>query len=184
MSVLVAKMFEADMTKFTFIFSKEAYVKTCIYFAIIYVAVMFIDTITISRYKLINLLTATKKNEKVKLKNPVIVFIIACVMLGWAYWKVSAKATTISTVQNSIKPIIVGIIVMLLVFWSLSGFILKLVQSNKKIYLKGTNMFALRQLSNKVNTIVISMSAICLMLFTTISILSTSLSLQNSMKKT
>ena len=186
MSVLVAKMFEADMTKFTFIFSKEACIKTCVYFAIIYIAVMFIDTITVSRYKLINLLTATKKNEKVKLKNPILcilVFIIACVMLGWAYWKVSAKATTISTVQELIKPIIAGIIGTFLVFWSLSGFILKLVQSNKKIYLKGTNMFVLRQLSNKVNTTVVSMSVICLMLFMTISVLSTSLSLQNSMKK-
>ena len=186
MSVLVAKMFEADMTKFTFIFSKEACIKTCIYFAIIYIAVMFIDTITISRYKLINLLTATKKKEKVKLKNPILcilVFIIACVMLGWAYWKVSAKATTMSTVQELIKPIIAGIIGTFLVFWSLSGFILKLVQSNKKIYLKGTNMFVLRQLSNKVNTTVVSMSVICLMLFMTISVLSTSLSLQNSMKK-
>ena len=122
MSVLVAKMFEADMTKFTFIFSKEACIKTCVYFAIIYIAVMFIDTITVSRYKLINLLTATNKSEKVKLKNPILcilVFIIACVMLGWAYWKVSAKATTISTVQELIKPIIAGIIGTYLVFWSL-----------------------------------------------------------------
>ncbi len=186
MSVLVAKMFEADMTKFTFIFSKEACIKTCVYFAIIYIAVMFIDTITVSRYKLINLLIATKKNEKIKLKNPILcmlVFIIACVMLGWAYWKVSAKATTISTIQEMIKPIIAGIIGTVLVFWSLSGFILKLIQSNKKIYLKGTNMFVLRQLSNKVNTTVVSMSVICLMLFMTITVLSTSLSLQNSMKK-
>lgn len=186
MSVLVAKMFEADMTKFTFIFSKEACIKTCVYFAIIYIAVMFIDTITVSRYKLINLLIATKKNEKIKLKNPILcmlVFIIACVMLGWAYWKVSAKATTISTIQEMIKLIIAGIIGTVLVFWSLSGFILKLVQSNKKIYLKGTNMFVLRQLSNKVNTTVVSMSVICLMLFMTITVLSTSLSLQNSMKK-
>lgn len=186
MSVLVAKMFEADMTKFTFIFSKEACIKTCVYFAIIYIAVMFIDTITVSRYKLINLLIATKKNEKIKLKNPILcmlVFIIACVMLGWAYWKVSAKATTISTIQEMIKPIIAGIIGTVLVFWSLSGFILKLVQSNKNIYLKGTNMFVLRQLSNKVNTTVVSMSVICLMLFMTITVLSTSLSLQNSMKK-
>ena len=72
---------------------------------------MFIDTITVSRYKLINLLTAQKKNEKIKIKNPILcmlVFIIACVMLGWAYWKVSAKATTISTIQEMIKPIIAG----------------------------------------------------------------------------
>lgn len=186
MSILVAKMFEADMTKYTFIFSKEACVKTCVYFAVIYIAVMFIDTITVSKYKLIDLLTATKKNEKIKLKNPILsilIFIIACIILGWAYWKVSAKATTLSTVQDTLKPIIAGIVGTILIFWSLSGFVLKLVQSNKRIYLKGTNMFVLRQISNKVNTTVVSMSVICLMLFMTITILSSSLSLQNSMKK-
>ena len=53
MSVLVAKMFEADMTEFQFVFSREACVKTIIYFAIMYLAVMFFNTITISKYKLI-----------------------------------------------------------------------------------------------------------------------------------
>ena len=44
-------------------------------------------------------------------------------------------------------------------------------------------MFVLRQLNNKINTTVISMSVICLMLFMTISILSSSFSLQSTMKK-
>ena len=80
MSVLVAKMFEADMSNFQFVFSKAACIKTCIYFAVMYIEVMFFNTMTVSRYKLINLLNATKKNEKIKLKNPivsVIVFIVA-----------------------------------------------------------------------------------------------------------
>ena len=34
MSVLVAKLFEADMTEFTFVFSKDACIKTCMYFAV------------------------------------------------------------------------------------------------------------------------------------------------------
>ena len=84
MSILVAKLFEADMTEFTFVFSKDACIKTCIYFAIMYVAVMLFNTFTISRYKLINLLTAIKKNEKVKIKNPVIsimIFILSATLL-------------------------------------------------------------------------------------------------------
>lgn len=76
MSILVAKLFEADMTEFTFVFSKDACIKTCIYFAVMYVAVIVFNTLTISRYKLINLLTAVRKNEKVKIKNPVISIII------------------------------------------------------------------------------------------------------------
>ena len=52
MSILVAKMFEADMSEFQFIFSKDACIKTCIYFALMYVAVMFFNTFTVSKYKL------------------------------------------------------------------------------------------------------------------------------------
>ncbi len=44
-------------------------------------------------------------------------------------------------------------------------------------------MFVLRQINNKINTMVVSMSVICLMLFMTISILSSSLSLRNMMQK-
>ncbi len=71
MTILVGKLFEADMSKFEFVFSKDACIKTCIYFAVMYIAVMLFNTMNISRYKLINLLNATKKNEKVKIKNPI-----------------------------------------------------------------------------------------------------------------
>ena len=64
MSILVAKLFEADMSEFKFVFSKGACIKTCIYFAVMYLAVMFFNAFTVSKYKLINLLNATKKNEK------------------------------------------------------------------------------------------------------------------------
>lgn len=43
-------------------------------------------------------------------------------------------------------------------------------------------MFVLRQLHNKINTTVISMSVICLMLFMTITALSSSIALKNSMQ--
>ena len=79
MSILVAKMFEADMSEFQFVFSKDACIKTCIYFAVMYIAVMFFNTISISRYKLINLLNTNKKNEKVKMKNQ---FVCIIVFLG------------------------------------------------------------------------------------------------------
>ena len=81
MSILVAKLFEADMSEFTFVFSTDSCIKTCIYFAVMYLAVIIFNTLTISRYKLINLLTAVRKNQKVKIKNPIIsilVFIISC----------------------------------------------------------------------------------------------------------
>ena len=186
MSVLVAKMFEADMSNFQFVFSKTACIKTCVYFAVMYIAVMFFNTMTVSRYKLINLLNATKKNEKVKIKNPIIsiiVFIGASCLLGYAYWKVTGDVHSLTTVDKLLPPILMGITGTILVFWSLSGFILQVVQSIKNIYLNGTNMFVLRQINSKINTTVISMSVICLMLFMTISILSSSLSLRNTMQR-
>ena len=186
MSILVAKMFEADMSKFQFVFSKDACIKTCIYFAVMYVAVMFFNTFTVSRYKLINLLNASKKNENVKIKNPIIcilVFLGAVVILGYAYWKVTGDVSSLTTADKILSPILMGIVGTVAVFWSLSGFIIQIVQKMKNIYFKNTNMFVLRQINNKINTTIVSMSVICLMLFMTISILSSSLALRNTMQR-
>ena len=184
MSILVAKLFEADMSEFTFVFSSGACIKTCIYFAVMFLAVMIFNTITISKYKLINLLTAVRKNEKVKMKNPILsvfVFLASAGILGYAYWKVTGGINELDTIEKILGPILMGTIGTIGIFWSLSGFILRVIQSSKKIYLRGTNMFVLRQLNNKINTTVVSMSVICIMLFMTISILSSSISVQNSM---
>ncbi len=186
MSILVAKLFEADMSDFQFVFSKESCVKTCIYFAVMYIAVMIFNTMTVSRYKLINLLNATKKNETVKIRNPflaVLVFIVGSSILGYAYYIVTVKTNTLRVEKDLIKPILMGIVGTVAIFWSLSGFILTTIKKMKKIYLKDTNMFVLRQINNKINTTVVSMSVICIMLFMTITILSSSLSLRNSMQK-
>ena len=112
MSILVAKLFEADMSEFHFVFSKDACIKTCIYFAVMYLAVMIFNTMTISRYKLINLLNATKKNEKVKMKNPflaVLVFIFGSSILGYAYWKVTGDVGSMNTAEKILPPILMGI---------------------------------------------------------------------------
>lgn len=186
MSVLVAKLFEADMSEFQFTFSKDSCIKTCIYFAIMYGLVMLFNTMSVSRYKLINLLNATKKNEKIKIKNPflsVLIFIIGTVILGYAYWTVTANSSTLDKAEKLLPPIIMGIVSTILIFWSLSGFILSFIQKIKSIYYKGTNFFVLRQINNKINTTVLSMSIICLMLFMTISILSSSLALRTQMQR-
>ncbi len=186
MSILVAKLFEADMSNFQFVFSRDSCIKTCIYFAVMYLAVMFLNTFTVSKYKLINLLNATKKNETVKIRNPflaILVFIVGVSILGYAYYIVTVKTNTLKVEKDLIKPILMGILGTIAIFWSLSGFILTTMQKMKKLYLKDTNMFVLRQINNKINTTVVSMSVICIMLFMTITILSSSLSLRNSMQK-
>lgn len=182
MSVLVAKLFEADMTEFQFVFSKAACLKTCLYFGVMYMVVMFSNVFSISKYKLIDLLTAVKKNEKVKMKNPVlcvIVFLLSVGMLGWAYYTVTAGLESMESRTELFSAIVIGIVSTFLIFWSLSGFVLKLIQIRKSIYLKGTNLFVLRQIHNKINTTVVSMTIICLLLFMTISVLSSALSLNS-----
>lgn len=184
MSVLVANSFEADLTEFTFVFSSSAMIKTIIYFGIMYLLVMIFNVINVGRCKLIDLIYANRKNEEVKMKNPIlciIVFIISVCTLGYAYYLVTAGVETLVDTTDIFTPIILGCVSTFFIFWSLSGLILKIVMSFKSIYYKGLNSFVLRQISSKVNTMVFSMTVICLMLFVTICVFSSSLSIKNSM---
>ena len=186
MSILVVNMFEADMTKFQFIFSQSACLKTLIYFGIMYLIVIVFNTIIINKYKLIDLLSVNKKSEKVKLKNPylcIVIFLISVITLGIAYYLVTDGFTKLTSTNQILIPIIMGIVSTFTLFWSISGLVLKTVMSLKTIYYKGLNSFIVRQISSKINTMVFSMTIICLMLFVTICVLSTSLSLKNSATK-
>ena len=185
MSMLVANMFEADMTRYEFIFSSDACIKTLIYFGIMYVIVMLFNVINVGKCKLIDLIQTSKKSETVKMKNPMlctIVFIISVIALGYAYYLVTGGVNeTVQTPDGIIKPIIIGAVATFFLFWSLSGLMLKIVMNMKNLYVKGLNTFTLRQVSSKINTTVFSMTIICLMLFVTICVLSSALSLKNSM---
>ena len=184
MSMLVANMFEADMTRYEFIFSSSACIKTLIYFGIMYVIVMLFNAINVGKCKLIDLIQTSKKSETVKMKNSMlctIVFIVSAIALGYAYYMVTGGINeTIKTAEDIFKPIIIGGISTFFIFWSLSGLILKIVMSMKNLYVKGLNTFTLRQVSSKINTTVFSMTIISLMLFVTICVLSSALSLKNS----
>ena len=187
MSILVANMFEADLTKFQFTFSSSAALKTLLYFSIMYLIVMIFNTIIVNKCKLIDLLHGNKKSEKVKLKNPIIctiVFIIAVIALSYAYYLVTdgfGTSPLMNTISGILIPISLGCVSTFLIFWSLSGLILKIVMHLKKYYYKGLNSFTIRQISSKINTTVFSMTIICLMLFFTICIFSSALSIKNSL---
>ncbi len=185
MSVIVANMFEAKLTKFTFIFSQGACIKTLIYFGIMYFIVMIFNTISISKCKLIDLIHSSKKSEKIKLKNPVIctiIFILSCIMLGYAYYLVIGDISILNE-GRLYTSIAFGAISTFFIFWSLSGLLLKIFMSMKKVYYKKLNSFTLRQFFSKINTTVFSTTIICLMLFITICVLSSALSMKNSLNK-
>lgn len=185
MSIVVANMFEANLTKFTFIFSKSACLKTLLYFSIMYLVVMIFNTINISKCKLIDLIHANKKSEKIKLKNPylcTIIFILSCILLGYAYYEVTGNISTFNN-YKIYSSIAFGALATFFIFWSLSGLLLRIFMSLKKVYYKGLNSFTLRQFSSKINTTVFSTTIICLMLFITICVLSSALSMKNSLNK-
>ena len=182
MSIVVAKLFEADMSRFEFVFSSSSLVKTVIYYGIIYLTLMVFNVFAVTKYKLIDLLTASKKGEKIKVRNltlSVIIFLIAVGVLGYAYYLATKRLDSLDLFGLAI---LLGIIGTFLLFFGISGFILKLVQSNKKLYLKGLNIFTLRQINSQVNTTVFSMSIICLLLFFTITIFSSAWSINVGLK--
>ena len=184
MSLFVANMFEADLTKFAFVFSSSACTKTIIYFSIMYLIVMIFNTFSISKCKLIDLLQGAKKSETIKLKNPILcilIFIISCIILWRAYYIVAFDTLSLQDAKDIIKPILMGVVSTFFIFWSFSGLILRITQSSKKFYYKGLNSFTLRQFSSKINTTVFSTTIICLMLFVTICLLSSCLTIKNSM---
>ncbi len=183
-SVLVANMFEADMTKFTFVFSSRAMIKTILYFGIMYLFVMIFNTFSVSHCKLIDLLHASKKSESVRLKNPilcVLFFLIGVVSLSYAYYLVTAGVSEMHDFKEIFIPILLGVVSTFLIIWSLSGVILRICMLFRTRYYKKLNSFVVRQISSKINTTVVSMGIITLLLFFTICILSSALSIKNSM---
>ena len=184
LSLFTAKLFEVDMTEFKFIISFGAISKTILYFAIIFGILMIFNTTIVSRYKLIDMLNAGRKNEEIKIKNPIIssiIFIISVVILVFAYYLVSKVGLNMQKIEFK-ASIVLGILGTVGFFFGISGFIISIVQKSKNIYLKKLNIFITRQISSKVNTNFVSMAVISLMLFITIVLLSTGLSFKSALE--
>ncbi|EOU2033034.1 ABC transporter permease [Clostridium perfringens] len=184
-SAFASKLFQVSLSDYKFLLSTDAILKTILYFGIIFILVMIFNTFVISKYKLIDMLTAAKKNEDIKIKNPIltaIIFFISLGLLGVAY-KLVIKVGLNPTDRMFLVSIVLGILGTLLLFFSLAGFVLYVLQKNKNVYLKGLNIFVLRQMNSKINTNFLSMTVICLMLFLTISTLATGLSFKNALEK-
>ncbi|OBW55066.1 MULTISPECIES: FtsX-like permease family protein [Bacillus cereus group] len=186
LSTFALKLFDLPMNKYKFAISTGAIGKTVLYFGIMFLLVMLFNVYVVSKYKIIDMLTAGRKNEDVKFRNPliyVITFIMCVASLGYAYVTVLKIGLNFTNPMFMVS-IILGILGTFLFFFSLSGFILYVVKKNKKVYFKGLNIFIIKQINSKVNTNFISMSVICLMLFLTMVVLSTGISLKRSIDAT
>lgn len=185
MSVVTARLFEANLTAFRFTFSQSACIKTLACFAVIFFIVMLFNTISVSRLSLIELLNAGKKNETLrfggKLWVSVAVFLISAACLVTAYAMILQNGFQLGT--RFTVSILLGCVGTLLFFLSLSGFLLRVVQARKKLYFKNLNMFVLRQFNSKINTNFVSVSVICLMLFLTICALSSGIGVADALSK-
>ncbi|MGX5439917.1 FtsX-like permease family protein [Bacillus thuringiensis] len=186
LSTFALKLFELPINKYKFIISTSAIGKSVLYFGIMFFLVMLFNVYVVSKYKIIDLLTAGRKSEDVKFRNPliyVITFIMCVASLGYAYVTVLKIGLDYQNPMLVIS-ILLGILGTFLFFFSLSGFILYVVKKNKKVYFKGLNIFIIKQINSKVNTNFISMSVICLMLFLTMVTLSTGISFNRMMDAT
>lgn len=185
MSAVVADLFEADMSAYKLSISGRAAGLTVLFFAVTYITVMILNSTAVARMKLIDLIQSGKRSEQIKLKNPAVcvaVFLAASVGLGVAYYQVGWNFGRLT--QASITLYIgIGMAATLLIFWSVSGMLLRIVMSAKKMYFTGLNAFTFRQVSSKINTIVLSMTVICLMLFLSICSLASAFSIRNSLNE-
>ncbi len=182
-SILIANMFEADMTEFTFIVSRGAIVKTMLYFCIMFLVVLVLDIFTVGRTKLIDLFYAGRKSEKHFGRNPwlcLIVFCAASGILGTAYYSVTAGAVLLKTEQDVLVEIVKGIIGTFMVFWSLSGLMIFMAKRSRKFTYRGIRIFTVKEFAGRINTTFFSGSIICLMLFITICVLSSAMSVRKA----
>ena len=185
MSVFTAKIFEADLSAYRFVFAPDAAVKSVIYFGVIFLVVMLLNTITIGKYKLIDLLYGGRKNETINetiriknMKTAMKVFVASILCLAAAYALILNNGIIHVNLYFALS-IILGTVGTLLFFWSLSGILIKIMQRNKRLYFKQLNMFVVRQFSSKINTNFVSLSVVCIVLLLVIGIFSTGYSMQN-----
>lgn len=184
-STFAANLFEANMSEYHFVVSGSAIAKTAICFGILYLVVMLFNGIMVGKCKLIDLMQSGKKSENMKLKNPilcVIIFLISVSALGFAYYQVTSNTASLNDSKMGLM-ILIGSVSTFFIFWSVSGMLLRVIMSAKRVYFRGLNSFTFRQLSSKINTMVMSMTMICLMLFVTICTLTSAFSMRNSLNK-
>ena len=174
MSLIVSNLFQADVSRYEFVISGQAVGKSILYFFLIYLVVMIFNTFSVSRARLAEFITAGRKKEKNFLKKPLLsglVFLLAVVMLGTAYYNVTANQQAMTTETDVLIQVFLGILGTFLVFWSLSGFLMTAAGKFRKLYYRRLNSFVVGELSNKLNSTVMACSVICLLLFMTICLL-------------
>ena len=182
LSLLTVKMFLVDLSQYKFVVSWKAIGRSILYFGLIYLVVIIFNTLVISKYKLIDLINSSRKSEKITVRSAGLSFTIliaSIVILVVAYYLASVTNLDFND-YRFLTSIFLGIIGTLGFFFGASSVLLLILKKSDNLYYNNLNTFTIRQITNKFNTNFISMAVICLMLFVTIGILTTGLSMKKS----
>lgn len=187
MSALTLSMFEIDVSgMLALTFSPKAAGKTVLYFGIIFLLVMALSGVQVSRSKLIDLIHGERKNEVLKprpLSVAVFQFVLGVVCLAAAYaiLLIFGMALAVAIPFLCFPMLGLGTLGTLLIFRSLSGFVMKFVQGHPGLYFKNLNVFTLRQWISKVHTTYLAQTVVCILLLLAIGITASSLGLNSTL---
>ena len=187
MSALTLSMFEIDVSAMLAInFSPRAAGKTVIYFGVIFLLVMALSGVQVSKSRLIDLIHGERKNEVLKprpLGVAVFQFVlgVACLAAAYAILLYFGMALAIAILPLCIVMLSLGTVGTLLIFRSLSGFVMKFVQGHPGLYFKNLNVFTLRQWISKVHTTYMAQTVVCILLLLAIGITASSLGLNSTL---
>ncbi|MEC4175270.1 ABC transporter permease [Adlercreutzia sp. R7] len=180
LSFFTAALFGTTMTNYQFVFSSDAFVVTLGCFAAIYVVVALFNTLTVSRCKLIDLIRAGEKNERAGVRNPwvcLVAFLVSLAVLAYAYEQLIENGLVMMDQPEFMRATVGMLVGSLLFFWSLAGFAIAVLTRLKGVYLRKLNLFTVRQIASKVNTAFLSLWAVCVLLFFSITVFSTGMGL-------
>ena len=187
MSALTLSMFEMDMSSLLALnFSPKAAGKTVLYFSVIFLLVMAFSGVQVSRSKLIDLIHGERKNEVLK-PRPLMVAVIQlvigviCLIAAYAILLTFGMALAIAVPFLCFPMLGLGTLGTLLIFRSLSGFVMKFVQNRPGLYFKNLNVFTLRQWLSKVHTTYLAQTVVCILLLLAIGITASSIGLNNTL---
>ncbi len=188
LSALTLSMFQMDLSGMLALhFSLKAAGKTVVCFGIIFLLVMVLSGLQVSRAKLIDLMQGNRKNEVLHqrpLSWSVVQFGLGvlCLAAAYALLLTFGMAIAVAVLPICIPMLALGTLGTLLIFRSLSGFVLRLVQGRPRIYYKNLNLFTLRQWISKVHTTYLSNTVICILLLLAMGITASSVGLNQTME--
>lgn len=162
-----ASMFGSDVPGFALFFSAEAFAKTVGCFAAIFLATIVLDSGVVMHARLVDLMSASKAGEKGRIRSlplSFLLFLVSCAMIAASYSLLLEAGIASFSPEFGLATALVCAGT-LLFFFSLSGFLLRAVQSLKPLYLRGLSAFTLRQLDSRVNSTFLSMSVVSICLF-------------------